>query len=47
MAKSILDQLREHLEEVENAWLHFFMIVLFLAVLAGLTLLGVYVYTRH
>jgi hypothetical protein len=47
MAKSILDQLREHLEDVERAWVFFAMSMLVLLIIAGLVLLGVYFYTRH
>jgi hypothetical protein len=47
MAKSLLDQLREQLEDIEYAWLFFFGMIFLLGVLAGLTLLGVYFYTRH
>jgi hypothetical protein len=47
MAKQLLDQIREQLENVEYAWLFFFMIMLGLSIIAGLVLLGVYFYTRH
>jgi hypothetical protein len=48
MAKeSLLDRLREHLEDVENYWLYFFMVILTLTALAVLTLCGVYVYTKR
>jgi hypothetical protein len=47
MAKSLLDELREHLEGVENYWVMFATILLFFALIAGLTLCGVYLYTRR
>jgi len=47
MAKSIIDQLREHLEEVENAFLYLLMMMLFFAVIGALTLVGIYFYTRN
>lgn len=47
MAKSILDQLREHLEGVENTFLYFLTIMFFFAVIGALTLVGIYFYTRH
>jgi hypothetical protein len=47
MSKSPIDQLREHLEDVENYWLTFAIIMFFLCVLAGLTLTGVYFYARR
>ena len=47
MAKSLLDQLREHLEGVENYWLYLAMFVLGLSAMAALTLTGVYFYTRR
>ena len=47
MAKSILDQLREHLEGVENVLLYLFTLIFFFACIAALTLLGIYFYTRY
>lgn len=47
MAKSILDQLREHLEGVEHTFLYFLTIMFFFAVIGALTLVGIYFYTRH
>ena len=47
MAKSLMDQLQEQLEGVENVWLALAVIMLFLTLTAGLTVLGVYFYTRH
>jgi hypothetical protein len=47
MAKSILDQLREHLEDVENTFLYLLTIMFFFAVIGALTLVGIYFYTRH
>jgi len=47
MAKSLLDELREHLEGVENVWLFIFLVVVSLAIMAALTLFGVYLYTRR
>jgi hypothetical protein len=47
MAKSLLDQLREHLEDVENTWLYIFTVMTVLSVVAGITLLGVFLYTRR
>jgi hypothetical protein len=47
MAKSLLDELREHLEGVENAWLFISLVIFGLAILAVLTLTGVYFYTRR
>ena len=47
MAKSLLDELREHLERVENVWLTLAITIVSLTVLAGLTLFGVYLYTRR
>lgn len=47
MSKSLLDELREHLEEVENYWLYFAIVVIGLTVLSILTLTGVFFYTRR
>ena len=47
MAKSLLDELREHLEGVENTWLFVFVVMVGFTVMAGLTLVGVYLYTRR
>ena len=47
MSRSILDDLREYIEEIENYWLALAMIIGFFAIIAVLTLFGVYVYTRH
>jgi hypothetical protein len=47
MAESLLEELREHLEGIENYWLALAIIILFFAVFAGATLIGVYFYTRH
>ena len=47
MAKSLLDELREHLEGVENYWLYFAIVVFALFLLSVLTLTGVYFYTRR
>ena len=47
MAKSLLDELREHLEGVENYWLYFFIVMLVTIALGALTLGGVYIYTRR
>ena len=47
MAKSLLDELREHLEGVENVWLTLAITIVSLVVLAGFTLFGVYLYTRR
>ena len=46
MAKALLDQLREHLEDVEHTWVFFAMIMICLFILSGITLFGVYLYTR-
>ena len=45
--ESLLDQLRIYLEDAENHWLTFFMVMITLGIIAGLTLFGVYVYTRR
>ena len=45
--ESLLDELRLYLEGVENYWLALAIIIIFFASLAGLTLAGVYMYTRH
>ena len=45
--KSLLDELRIYLEGVENYWLAFAVILVTLIALAGATLFGVYLYTRH
>jgi len=47
MSRSILDDLREYIEEIENYWLALAMMIGFFAIIAVLTLFGVYVYTRH
>ena len=47
MSKSLLDELREHLEEVENYWLYLAIVVVGLTVLSILTLTGVFFYTRR
>ena len=47
MSKSLLDELREHLEEVENYWLYLAIVVIGLTVLSILTLTGVFFYTRR
>jgi len=48
MAKeSILDELRIYLEGVENYWLALAIMIIFFAIMSGLTLFGVYLYTRH
>ena len=48
MAKeTILDELRIYLEGVENYWLALAIIIIMLIIFSGLTLLGVYFYTRH
>ena len=46
MAKSFLDELREHLSEVKKPWLYLFLLIIKMAILATLTLFGVYLYTR-
>lgn len=47
MAKeSLLDELRIYLEGIENYWLALAVIMLAFAVIATLTLFGVYFYTR-
>lgn len=45
--ESLLDELRTYLEGVENYWLTFAIAIVILTILAGLTLFGVYIYTRH
>jgi hypothetical protein len=47
MANSLLDELREHLEGVEHYWLYLFIMIFYFFVIAALTLVGVYFYTRH
>jgi len=48
MAKqSLLDELRIYLEGVENYWLSFAIVIITLIILSGLTLFGVYLYTRR
>jgi hypothetical protein len=47
MSRSTLDDLREYIEEIENYWLALAMMVGFFAIIAVLTLFGVYIYTRH
>ena len=47
MSKSLLDELREHLEGVENYWLYLAIVVAGLVVLSILTLTGVFFYTRR
>ena len=47
MNKSLLDELREHLEGVENYWLYLAIVVVGLTVLSILTLTGVFFYTRR
>jgi hypothetical protein len=47
MAKSLIDELQEQLEGVENVWLFLFTVILTMIIMAGLTLLGVFLYTRH
>lgn len=45
--ESLLDQLRIHLEGVENYWLAFAIMLLSCFTIACITLTGVYFYTRH
>ena len=45
--QSLLDQIRTHLEGVENYWLFFLMLVLSFILIAGVTLTGVYFYTKR
>lgn len=47
MAKSFLDDLREHLEQVENPLLFFVIMFGTFIAIAVLTLTGMYFYTRH
>jgi hypothetical protein len=48
MAKeTILDELRNYLEGVENYWLALAIIIFFFIIMSVLTLFGVYLYTRH
>jgi len=47
MAKSLIEELREHLEGVESYWLAIAIVMLVLIGMSGLTLFGVYLYTRH
>jgi hypothetical protein len=47
MPRHILDELRERLEEIENIWLFLLVLLLAIGVIAGGTLYGVYLYTRH
>ena len=46
MSKSLLDELREHVEGIENYWLALAIIMLFSLFASVLTLFGVYFYTR-
>lgn len=45
--ESLSDQLRTYLEGVESYWLTFMVIMITLSIMAGLTLFGVYLYTRR
>jgi len=45
--ESILDELRIHLEGVENYWLALAIIMLFFLFASVLTLFGVFLYTRY
>ena len=47
MPRHILDELRERLEDIENIWLFLLVLLLAIGVIAGGTLYGVYLYTRH
>ena len=47
MPRHILDELREQLEDIKNVWLFILVLLLFISVIAGATLYGVYLYTRH
>ena len=47
MANSLLDELREHLEGVENYWLYLALVILGLTAVAIVILTGVYFYTRR
>lgn len=43
---TLLDELREQLSEVENAWLFFFIVLMVISIIGGITLYAVYVYTK-
>lgn len=45
--ESLLDQLRTHLEGIENYWLAFATMLVAGIMIAVITLTGVYFYTRH
>lgn len=47
MAKSILDELREQLEQVKSPMLFFIAMCGIFFIIGALSLVGVYFYTRH